>query len=130
MSDNNNPFNILGSDKVPTAQGETVTEQDTSGELNQRIQRLISSSDIFLFMKGTPEVPRCGFSANVVGILNSLNANFKAFDILSDMGIRQGIKDYSGWPTYPQLYFKGELIGGNDIITEMFETGELEGTLK
>tara|TARA_R110002072_G_scaffold64203_2_gene159322 strand:- start:166066 stop:166455 length:390 start_codon:yes stop_codon:yes gene_type:complete len=128
MSDN--PFNILGSDKVPTNGGKAVTEEGTSSDLNERIKNLISSSDIFLFMKGVPDFPQCGFSANVVGILNAMNSNFNTFDILTDMDIRQGVKDFSNWPTFPQLYVKGKLVGGNDIITELYEAGELEEVLK
>jgi monothiol glutaredoxin len=129
MNEKNNPFNILGSDQVPTQKGQAINEENNLGELNERIERLIKSSDVFLFMKGTPDFPQCGFSANVVGILNSLNTSFNTFDILSDMELRQGIKEYSNWPTYPQLYYKGQLLGGNDIIMEMFEAGELQSAL-
>ena len=130
-SDNNeNPFALLGSRQVPTPKGEPIGEEEKGGELHQRIQRLIDSSDLFLFMKGVPEAPRCGFSANVVGILNSLGLAFKSFDILQDPEIRQGVKEYSEWPTYPQFYVRGEFIGGNDIVTEMFEKGELQSLLE
>lgn len=125
----NNPFNILGSDKVPTDNGEAVTESNTTGDLNTRIKALIDSSKVFLFMKGNPSAPQCGFSANVIGMLNAMNSTFKTFDILSDMDIRQGLKEYSNWPTFPQLYVNGKLIGGNDIIMEMYEDGELEAVL-
>ena len=127
--DKSNPFQILGSDQVPTQGGQPVMEQDKSGELKDRIERLIGSSDIFLFMKGIPEFPQCGFSANVIGMLNTLNVPYKTFDILTDMDIRQGVKEWANWPTYPQLYFKGELLGGNDVVMEMFETGELKEVL-
>ena len=80
-------------------------------------------------MKGNPQMPQCGFSANVIGILNAMNAKYSTFDILTDMDIRQGVKVYSNWPTFPQLYVKGQLIGGNDIIMEMYEAGELEQVL-
>ena len=129
MSDNN-PFNILGSDKVPTEGGQAVTEQNTAADLNTRITTLINSSKVFLFMKGNPQMPQCGFSANVVGILNAMNTSFKTFDILSDMDIRQGVKEYANWPTFPQLYVNGQLIGGNDIIMEMYEAGELAPVLE
>jgi|ETN07SMinimDraft_1059922.scaffolds.fasta_scaffold209479_2 monothiol glutaredoxin len=129
MSNDNNPFNILGSDKVPQEGGQAVTEENKSGDLNERIASLIKSSDIFLFMKGNPQMPQCGFSANVIGILNAMNAKYSTFDILTDMDIRQGVKVYSNWPTFPQLYVKGQLIGGNDIIMEMYEAGELEQVL-
>lgn len=126
MSDSNNPFNILGSDQVPKDGGVAVTSVPSGGSLNETIDNLIGSSDIFLFMKGNPEVPQCGFSANVIGMLNATGVNYKTFDILSDMNIRQGVKDYKNWPTFPQLYVKGELIGGNDVITELYESGELK----
>ncbi len=129
MSNQNNPFEILGTDKVPQEGGTAVQETNKSGDLNNRIKTLIDSSDLFLFMKGTPEVPQCGFSANVISILNNMQANYKTFDILSDMDIREGVKAFANWPTYPQLYVKGNLLGGNDIIMELFEDRELEGAL-
>lgn len=129
-NDKNNPFNILGSEKVPKEGGSAVTETNPQAELNDRIKSLISSSKIFLFMKGNPQMPQCGFSANVVGILNAMNVTFNTFDILSDMDIRQGVKVYSNWPTYPQLYVNGQLVGGNDIIMEMYESGDLKEALE
>lgn len=125
----NSPFSILGSDKVPTEKGSEVTEANKDGDLNERIKGLIGSSKIFLFMKGNPQAPQCGFSANVVAILNAMNAEFKTFDILSDMDIRQGVKEFANWPTFPQLYVNNKLIGGNDIVHEMYEDGELEAVL-
>ena len=86
--------------------------------------------DVVLFMKGTPVFPQCGFSSTVVQILTELGVKFKSVDVLKDPGIRQGIKEFSNWPTIPQLYVKGEFIGGCDIIRETFETGELEDLLK
>ena len=77
-------------------------------------------------MKGNEHFPQCGFSANTVAILKHIGAKFSTFDILQDMDIRQGLKEYSNWPTFPQLYFKGKLVGGNDIITEMYESGDLK----
>jgi monothiol glutaredoxin len=127
---NDNPFNILKSDMPQAKTREAVQETDKSGELKERIKRLISSSDLFLFMKGSPDFPQCGFSANVIGILDNLGAEYKTFDILSDADIRQGVKDYANWPTYPQLWLKGTLVGGNDIIAEMFHSGDLEKLLK
>lgn len=129
MSDDNNPFNILGSDKVPQQGGQAVQEENKSGDLNERIKNLIGSAKIFLFMKGNPQMPQCGFSANVVGILNAMNVSYNTFDILTDMDIRQGVKEFSNWPTYPQLYVNGQLVGGNDIVMEMYEAGELEAVL-
>lgn len=117
-----NPFDVV--------QGIAVTEENTSADLNTRIKNLINAAPIFLFMKGTPDMPQCGFSANVVRILNAHHVSFKSFNILSDMDIREGVKQFSNWPTYPQLYVKGQLIGGNDIITELMQNGELADILK
>ncbi len=124
MSNNENPFNVLGKQSTPPNLGSEITVD--AGELKDRITALLGSSDVILFMKGNPLAPQCGFSANTVGILNQLGKEFKTFDILRDPEIRQGLKEYSNWPTYPQLYVKGKLVGGNDIITEMFESGDLQ----
>ena len=94
--------------------------------VSERIAQDIQSSDVVLFMKGTPVFPQCGFSAAVVGVLSELGVKFKAVDVLKDPEVRSGIKDYSNWPTIPQLYVKGEFVGGCDIIREMFESGELK----
>ena len=91
----------------------------------EAIDSEVKGSDVVLFMKGTPVFPQCGFSAAVVQVLNHIGVKFKGVNVLEDDGIRQGIKEYSNWPTIPQLYVKGEFIGGCDIIREMFETGEL-----
>ena len=95
-----------------------------------RIKDLISSNQILVFMKGTKLMPQCGFSNNVVQILNSLGISFETFDVLSDEEIRQGIKEYSNWPTIPQVYVKGEFIGGSDILIEMYNSGELKEKLE
>jgi monothiol glutaredoxin len=94
--------------------------------VHDRIAENVASSDVVLFMKGTPVFPQCGFSAAVVQILSELGVKFKAVDVLKDAEIRQGIKDYSNWPTIPQLSVKGEFVGGCDIIREMHESGELK----
>ena len=99
-------------------------------QTKERIQTLIQSSPIFVFMKGTKLMPQCGFSNNVVQILNALGMSFETFDVLSDMEIRQGIKDYSEWPTIPQVYVKGEFLGGSDILIEMYNNGELKEKLE
>ncbi|MDC0315382.1 Grx4 family monothiol glutaredoxin [Synechococcus sp. AH-551-G15] len=99
-------------------------------QTKERIQTLIQSSPIFVFMKGTKLMPQCGFSNNVVQILNALGMSFETFDVLSDMEIRQGIKDYSEWPTIPQVYLKGEFMGGSDILIEMYNNGELKEKLE
>ena len=91
----------------------------------ERIKQDISSNDVVLYMKGTPVFPQCGFSAAVVQVLTHLGIPFKGIDILADPELREGIKAFSSWPTIPQLYVKGEFIGGCDIVREMFETGEL-----
>ena len=91
----------------------------------KRIDTEVTDNDVLLFMKGTPVFPQCGFSAVVVQVLSHLGVKFKGVNVLEDPEIREGIKDYSSWPTIPQLYVKGEFVGGCDIIREMFETGEL-----
>ncbi len=96
----------------------------------ERIRDEISKNDVLLFMKGTPVFPQCGFSAAVVDVLSQLGVKFHGVNILVDPELRQGIKEFSQWPTIPQLYVKGEFIGGCDIVREMFETGELETVLK
>ncbi len=95
-------------------------------EIKEKIQNLINENDVCLFMKGTPDNPQCGFSMAVSNVLKHLNVRFKGVDVLQDQNIRQGIKDFSDWPTIPQLYVKGEFIGGCDIVKEMFENGELK----
>ena len=95
-----------------------------------RIETLIGSSPIFVFMKGNKLMPQCGFSNNVVQILHSLGVSFETFDVLSDMEIRQEIKEFSSWPTIPQVYVNGEFIGGSDILIEMYNAGELKEKLE
>jgi len=94
--------------------------------ITDRIAEDVKANDVLLFMKGTPVFPQCGFSAAVVQILSDLGVKFKAVDVLKDPDIRQGIKEYSSWPTIPQLYVKGEFVGGCDIVREMNESGELK----
>ena len=91
-----------------------------------RIQDTISANDVVLYMKGTKEMPQCGFSSRVAGVLNYMGVNFQDVNVLADENLRQGIKDFSDWPTIPQLYVKGEFVGGCDIITEMTLSGELD----
>ena len=92
----------------------------------QRIAELVGKNDVVLFMKGTALFPQCGFSSRAVAILDHLGVPYETVDVLQDPEIRQGIKDYSDWPTVPQLYVKGQFVGGSDIIMEMFESGELK----
>src|SRR5271169_2754441 len=101
----------------------------TDANAIDRIKQDITDHTVVLFMKGTPVFPQCGFSAAVVQILTQLGVKFKGIDVLSDPAVRQGIKDFSSWPTVPQLYVKGEFVGGCDIIREMFESGELRELL-
>ncbi len=98
--------------------------------INQKIKDIINKNDVVLFMKGTPEMPQCGFSMTVCNILKELKVKFSGVNVLADPEIRQGIKDFSNWPTVPQLYIKGEFIGGCDIAKEMYEKGELQKILK
>jgi monothiol glutaredoxin len=96
----------------------------------ERIREEIGQHDVLLFMKGTPVFPQCGFSAAVVDVLSELGVKFHGVNILVDQELRQGVKEFSQWPTIPQLYVKGEFVGGCDIVREMFETGELEQLFK
>lgn len=98
-------------------------------QVREQIDNTVKQNDVVLFMKGTPKSPRCGFSATVVGILDQLLDSYASVDVLADENIRQGIKEYSDWPTIPQLYVKGEFVGGCDIVTEMHESGQLEEVL-
>ena len=95
-----------------------------------RIAEMVAKSDVLLFMKGSPLFPQCGFSSRAVAILNHLGAEFDSVDVLQDQGVRQGIKAFSDWPTIPQLYVKGEFVGGSDIMMEMYESGELAQLLE
>ena len=97
--------------------------------ISQRIQGDIEKNDVMLYMKGTPMFPQCGFSARVIQILTHIGVPFQTANVLEDMELREGIKAYSQWPTIPQLYVKGEFVGGCDIVTEMFQAGELETLL-
>ena len=99
-------------------------------EIKDKIKNLINEHEVCLFMKGTPEAPQCGFSMAVANVLKHLNVKFKGINVLEDDNLRQGIKDFSDWPTIPQLYIKGEFIGGCDIVKEMFEKGELKSLLE
>ena len=93
---------------------------------NERIDELVKGNNVVLFMKGSPLFPQCGFSSKAIAILDHLNVEYASVDVLQDMEIRQGIKEYSDWPTIPQLYVKGEFLGGSDIMMEMYEAGELQ----
>jgi monothiol glutaredoxin len=125
-----NPFHIAGGNPDPQTLGVPVDDADQTLPIFDRVEKLIFSSDVFLFMKGVPQQPMCGFSANTVAILESLGVPYSTFDVLSDDEIREAVKEYASWPTFPQLWVRGELIGGNDIMVEMTATGELEALLR
>lgn len=95
-------------------------------DARERIDEMVKSNRVFLFMKGTPDMPQCGFSYRAAQIVRALDVPFASFDVLSDPDIRQGIKEYANWPTIPQLYIDGQLIGGSDICMELWESGELQ----
>ena len=101
-----------------------------SDPTQEKIAREVAANDVVLFMKGTPQMPQCGFSSTVVQILKHLGVAFECVDVLANDEMRQGIKQYSNWPTIPQLYVKGEFVGGCDIVREMFQAGELQDVLK
>ena len=98
-------------------------------DAQNRIADIVKSNDIVLFMKGTPLFPQCGFSSRAIAILDRLGATYESVDVLQDQEVRQGIKQYSDWPTIPQLYVNGEFVGGSDIMQEMFKNGELQKLL-
>ncbi|HVM22679.1 MAG TPA: Grx4 family monothiol glutaredoxin [Sphingomicrobium sp.] len=102
---------------------------DANSGASARIDEIVKGNDVVLFMKGTALFPQCGFSSRAVAILDHLGATYETVDVLQDPEIRQGIKQYSDWPTIPQLYVKGEFVGGSDIMMEMFESGELQQLL-
>ncbi|MDB5465651.1 MAG: glutaredoxin-related protein [Phenylobacterium sp.] len=107
-----------------------MTDTATANPVHDFIAKAVADHPVVLFMKGEPEQPKCGFSAVVVQILDHLGANFVGVDVLQSDALREGIKSYSEWPTIPQLYVKGEFVGGADIIREMFQSGELKGLLE
>lgn len=119
-----NPFNVINNSV------EEIVVANKEADLKEQIETLLKSGTVVLFMKGNADFPQCGFSANSVAILKHLAVPFKTFNILNDPEIRQGLKEYSNWPTYPQLYVNSKLIGGNDIITEMYQAGDLQEYLK
>ena len=124
-----NPFQIAAAEQ-PTAGGRPVQEEDASALPMDRIDRMVRSSVVFLFIKGTPAQPMCGFSANTVAIMDHLGVSYRTFDVLSDESIRSAAKEYARWPTFPQVYVRGEFIGGNDIVTDMFYSGELQRAIE
>ena len=121
-----NPFRIAATPEDGGGLGRPVAEVDPSAEPTERIRSMVQSSEVFMLIKGTPQRPLCGFSANTVAVIDSLNVPYRTFDVLSDQSIRDAAKSFAAWPTFPQVYIKGEFIGGNDILSELFENGELQ----
>ena len=118
------PFRVAATQR-PAGGGAPVDAAELDGSPLEQVARLVRSSDLFVFMKGTPEQPMCGFSANTVSMLESLGARYATFDVLSSEAIRSAAKEYAQWPTFPQVWLRGELIGGNDIVADLFASGEL-----
>ncbi len=125
-----NPFHIAQGSPSPEMLGRPADGGDSGAPALDRVFEFIASADVFLFMKGVPEQPMCGFSANAVSILESLRVPYATFDVLSDEQIRQAAKEHASWPTFPQLWFKGGLVGGHDIMMEMVRSGELQSLLR
>ena len=134
-----NDFNLISGELVGGL--DILKEMNSNGELKTMLDEakaasepdykaLINKHPLMIFMKGNPEEPKCGFSRTLIGILNETGIPYGTFDIFSDEDVRQGLKKYSNWPTYPQVYVKGELVGGLDIIKELKESGDLDSTLK
>lgn len=123
-----NPFRIARSSAQPVdGPSEAGPPAVMGGDgAARRIEELVRSHAVFALIKGTPQQPRCGFSAGTVAVLNALGVPYGTFDVLSDELVRAAAKQYSRWPTFPQVYVRGELVGGNDIVTEMYQTGELQ----
>ena len=122
METEEKPFNVLNHQ----VQEIKLDESSESVDVKEAIEAMIASSPVFVFMKGNSQFPQCGFSANTIAVLNQLSVDFNTFDVLSHPEIREGIKSFSNWPTIPQVYVNGEFIGGNDIVTDMFQRGELQ----
>lgn len=120
----------LGQHFKKTPAAPTAAAQESKKQLFARIQKLIDANDVTLFMKGTADEPKCGFSGKVVRALDETGVSFGTFDILTDEAVRTGIKEMQNWPTFPQLYCKGELVGGCDIVLEMAASGELKDLFK
>lgn len=123
---NDNPFNVTAAPEPAGGLGQPVVEAGAGGDPEQRVRSMIGSSEIFLLIKGTPQRPLCGFSANTVAVMDALDVPYRTFDVLSDDSIREAAKRVAAWPTFPQVWVRGEFIGGNDIVTEMYQAGELQ----
>lgn len=120
-----NPFKIAATPDRPEGRGISMIAAESTADPVERIRAMVDSADVFLLIKGTPQRPLCGFSANTVAVMDALEVPYRTFDVLSDETIRDAAKQFAGWPTFPQVYVRGEFIGGNDIVTEMYAEGEL-----
>ncbi len=123
---NDNPFKVAGVPDSVGGLGQPVIEAEPSGGPERRLRSMIGSADVFLLIKGTPQRPMCGFSANTVAVMEALGVPFRTFDVLSDEPVREAAKKVAAWPTFPQVWVRGEFVGGNDIVTEMYQAGELQ----
>jgi len=121
-----NPFKIAATPEPRVGLGRQLTETDPAADPAERVRTMVKSSEVFLLIKGTPDRPMCGFSANTVAVMDALEVPYLTFDILSDEDIRSAAKQVAGWPTFPQVYVRGEFVGGNDIVTEMYHDGEFQ----
>jgi monothiol glutaredoxin len=121
-----NPFKITATPEPGQSLGRPIMETSSKADPTERVRSMVASSGIFLLIKGTPQRPQCGFSANTVAIIESLGLPYRTFDVLSDESIRTAAKGFAGWPTFPQVYVRGEFIGGNDILMEMYDAGEVQ----
>ena len=127
MSDTKeSPFRIAAAPEVRESRGRAVEADAPAADLMEKVRALVGSDDVFMLIKGTPQRPQCGFSANTVAVMDSLGVAYRTFDVLSDEGVREAAKTFAGWPTFPQVFVRGEFIGGNDIVTEMHASGELQ----
>ena len=129
-SPEDNPFNIAATPDRPEGRGIPMTEAGSMADPAERVRAMVGSADVFLLIKGTPQRPQCGFSANTVAVMDALDVPYRTFDVLSDESIRDAAKTFAGWPTFPQVYVRGEFIGGNDIVTGMYHEGELHELVK
>jgi len=125
-----NPFNIAATPEPTEGRGRSMTEADSLADPAERVRAMVGSADVFLLIKGTPQRPLCGFSANTVAVMDALDVSYRTFDVFTDEAIRDAAKQFACWPTFPQVYVRGEFIGGNDIVTEMYAEGELHELVK
>ena len=121
-----NPFKVAATPEDDGRFGKPIAEANPSAKPTERIRSMVQSSNVFMLIKGTPQRPLCGFSANTVAVIDSLGVPYRTFDVLSDQSIRDAAKQFAGWPTFPQVYIRGEFIGGNDILMELYDSGELQ----